>query len=93
MGVTAVQFTNSLRLLGYAACTLLAVAGPACASGVTVTGLTSDTAAPPLATDPHLVNAWGMSFAPGGPWWISDNGTGLTTVYDGSGRVFQYPQR
>src|SRR4051812_35451608 len=36
-------------------------------------------------TDPNLVNAWGLSRASGSPWWISDNGTGLSTLYDGSG--------
>ena len=39
-------------------------------------------------TDPHLVNPWGMSAGPSSPLWISDNGTGLTTLYDGSGHPF-----
>jgi uncharacterized protein (TIGR03118 family) len=38
--------------------------------------------------DPQLLNAWGMSRGAGGPWWISDNGTGLTTVYNGAGAPF-----
>ena len=38
--------------------------------------------------DDQLLNAWGMSRSSGGPWWISDNGSGLTTVYDGSGKPF-----
>ena len=36
-------------------------------------------------TDPNLVNPWGVSFSPNSPFWISDNGTGLTTLYDGTG--------
>jgi uncharacterized protein (TIGR03118 family) len=32
-------------------------------------------------TDPNLVNAWGISFDPTTPFWISDNGTGLSTLY------------
>ena len=33
--------------------------------------------------DRNLVDAWGLSQAPGGaPVWVSDNGTGLSTVYD-----------
>jgi uncharacterized protein (TIGR03118 family) len=32
-------------------------------------------------TDPDLVNAWGISFSPMSPFWISDNGTGRTTLY------------
>ena len=36
--------------------------------------------------DPNpLVNPWGVSFAPTGPFWVSDNGAGLTTLYDGAG--------
>ena len=31
-------------------------------------------------TDPDLVNAWGMSFAPAGPFSVSANGTGLSTL-------------
>src|SRR5207253_406902 len=35
--------------------------------------------------DPNLVNAWGLSRATGSPWWISDNGTGLSTLYNAAG--------
>jgi uncharacterized protein (TIGR03118 family) len=35
--------------------------------------------------DTNLVNAWGLAFNPSGPAWVSDNGTGLTTVYDPNG--------
>jgi len=31
--------------------------------------------------DTNLVNAWGISFAPNGPFWIGDNGTGKATLY------------
>ena len=36
-------------------------------------------------TDPDLQNPWGMSFSNGSPFWISDNGTGLSTLYNGLG--------
>jgi len=36
-------------------------------------------------TDPNLVNPWGISRASASPWWISDNGVGLTTLYSGTG--------
>ena len=29
------------------------------------------------ATDPELVNAWGLAFNPAGPAWVSSNGKGL----------------
>ena len=35
--------------------------------------------------DPNLVNAWGLSHSPTGPWQISDNGAGLSTRYKGNG--------
>ncbi|MGZ6988226.1 MAG: TIGR03118 family protein, partial [Thermoanaerobaculia bacterium] len=35
--------------------------------------------------DPLLVNAWGIAASDTGPWWIADNGTGYSTVYDGDG--------
>src|SRR5215831_13667826 len=35
--------------------------------------------------DPDLVNPWGMSFSSGSPIWVSDNGTGLSTIYNGAG--------
>lgn len=59
---------------------------PAGATGVTQTNLTSDGSVAGTITDTHLVNAWGMSYSPTGNWWLSDNGTGLTTVYDGTGK-------
>lgn len=36
--------------------------------------------------DPNLVNPWGMSSGPTSPFWVSDNRTGLATLYNGSGQ-------
>jgi uncharacterized protein (TIGR03118 family) len=51
------------------------------------TDLTADNAntSPAPNIDPNLVNPWGMSRASGSPWWISDNGTWLSTLYDSTG--------
>jgi uncharacterized protein (TIGR03118 family) len=38
-------------------------------------------------TDPNLVNPWGISYSPTSPFWVSDNGTGLSTLYDGQGNI------
>jgi uncharacterized protein (TIGR03118 family) len=35
--------------------------------------------------DGNLLNAWGLSRATTSPWWISDNGAGVSTLYDGAG--------
>src|SRR5580698_9703610 len=36
-------------------------------------------------TDPLLVNGWGLVHAPGSPWWVSDNNSGWSTLYNGTG--------
>jgi uncharacterized protein (TIGR03118 family) len=35
--------------------------------------------------DPNLVNAWGIALSSTSPMWVADNGTGLSTIYDGNG--------
>lgn len=37
------------------------------------------------APDTHLVNAWGLTALQPSPFWVSDNGTGFSTLYDGAG--------
>ena len=49
------------------------------------TPLVADTSGGAPATDANLVNPWGMSRSSGSPWWVSDNGTGLATLYTGTG--------
>jgi len=73
-----------------AQCTIVlsAAAGlafPAMGQHYTKTGLTADQSGVAALTDANLVNPWGMSRSSGSPWWISDNGTGLSTLYDGTG--------
>src|SRR4029077_631717 len=61
------------------------IASPASAQ-YAVTNLVSNQAGKAKHQDPSLVNAWGMSFFPSGPFWISDNGKGVTTFYDSTGK-------
>jgi len=35
--------------------------------------------------DSNLQNAWGITFAPGSPMWVANNGTSTSTIYNGSG--------
>jgi uncharacterized protein (TIGR03118 family) len=51
----------------------------------------ASTVSPAPNIDDKLTNAWGMSRGSGGPWWISDNGSGFTTVYNGAGVPFVPP--
>jgi uncharacterized protein (TIGR03118 family) len=50
------------------------------------TNLVADVPGFAAFTDRNLINPWGIAFGPGSPFWVSDNGTGLSTLYDGSGR-------
>jgi uncharacterized protein (TIGR03118 family) len=37
--------------------------------------------------DPLLANAWGLARGATSPWWISDNDTGWSTLYNASGAI------
>ncbi len=50
-----------------------------------VTNLASNQEKTAKTTDPLLVNAWGLTYGPGGPFWISDNGSGWSTLYANTG--------
>jgi uncharacterized protein (TIGR03118 family) len=45
--------------------------------------LVADTAGTAELTDPDVVNAWGLSFGPASSAWVSDAGTGKSTLYRG----------
>jgi uncharacterized protein (TIGR03118 family) len=47
--------------------------------------LVSDGFLPADHTDAKLVNPWGVTFNPNGFVWVADNGTGVSTLYDGAG--------
>jgi uncharacterized protein (TIGR03118 family) len=49
------------------------------------TNLISDGSVPAQHMDANLINPWGVSYGPTGPFWVSDNGAGVATVYDGNG--------
>jgi uncharacterized protein (TIGR03118 family) len=51
-----------------------------------VTPLTSNLPKVAPNQDPVLQNAWGVAFTPGAsPFWVADNATGCSTLYDGAG--------
>lgn len=63
------------------ACGLLA------ATGYVQTNLTSNNASGHGAfTDPNLVNAWGVAYLGTGVFWVTDNGTGKSTLYADNGQ-------
>src|SRR5450631_2876333 len=78
---------NSSRLLSAAAVLAMATTvTPLLGQHYTQTNLVSDQSGASF-TDPNLVNPWGLSRSSGSPWWVSDNGTGLSTLYDGTGSI------
>ena len=52
-----------------------------------VTRLVSDQPGKAAHLDPNLVNAWGLVAGPSTPWWVADNGTNVSTLYDGAGNA------
>src|SRR5437763_9178274 len=54
--------------------------------GYAQVNLASDVPGLARVTDPNLVNPWGMSFSPTGPFWFSDNGSGVSDLLDGRGQ-------
>lgn len=49
------------------------------------TNLVSDVPGLAQFTDSSLVNPWGLISTGSSPWWVADNGTGLSTLYNGAG--------
>lgn len=49
-------------------------------NGFVVTRLVTD------AQDPNLVNAWGLTASPTGPWWVANEARAASTLYAADGR-------
>jgi uncharacterized protein (TIGR03118 family) len=54
-----------------------------------LTSLDSNQVGAARHTDPLIVNAWGLVHAPGSPWWVNDNNSGWSTLYDANGAIVQ----
>ncbi len=78
-------FVVSLLLLTASSASSAALSAGPRANAYGVARLVSDV--PGLAdhVDRRLVNAWGMAAGPASPWWVADNGTDRSTLYDGTG--------
>src|ERR1700676_2803220 len=74
----------SLRFTANAVLAL--ITGTACfGQHYTQTNLVSNESGVAPVTDPQLINPWGISRGSGTPWWVSDQRTGLSTLYNGAG--------
>jgi uncharacterized protein (TIGR03118 family) len=54
-------------------------------AGYSQTNLVSNTAGVATTTDSQLLNPWGISFVPGQDFWIANNNSGTSTLYDNHG--------
>jgi uncharacterized protein (TIGR03118 family) len=76
----------ALVVLASSAAGLLGAGVVAAAPGsFAVTPLVSDDGVPGTTADANLVNSWGLAAGPATPWWVADNGTGVSTLYTGGG--------
>ncbi len=54
-------------------------------AGYSQTNLVSNVAGVGTTTDTQLLNPWGISVLPGEDFWIADNNSGVSTLYDQNG--------
>jgi len=54
---------------------------PGAAAQYTQLNIVSDVSGKALSTDSNLRNGWGLAFFPTSPFWVSDNDTGVSTLY------------
>lgn len=73
----------SVRFALLAGCVLLGARAEA--QHYTQTNLVSDQMGLATHQDLNLVNPWGLSRSSTSPWWVTNNGTGTSTLYNGSG--------
>ena len=52
-----------------------------------VTKLVSSVSGGATLTAPNLINHWGLAASGENPWWVSDNNSGLSTLYNGEGQI------
>jgi uncharacterized protein (TIGR03118 family) len=80
--------SRALLVIALVALGTLVVAAPLSAAKpteFTVNPLVSDQPGVAPVTDPDLVNPWGLTSSATSPWWVSDNGTDKSTLYNGNG--------
>src|SRR5262249_23014304 len=75
-----------LALLSAAAALALCASQARAVTTFDIKPLVSDGIVNAPTKDPLLINPWGVSFAPTGPFWVSDNGKSVTTLYNGAGQ-------
>src|SRR5438874_7645068 len=73
--------TSPLRTTFFIFVAVLCISSAVSAQRYSQTNLVSDISGLAAHTDSRLVNPWGISFGPTSPFWVADNGTGVSTLY------------
>ena len=81
---------NALRNLSsavlFAGAAITSLLQPAWAGSIYIQdNLASDGFVPAANIDANLKNPWGIAFSPTSPFWVSDQGIGVSTLYSGAG--------
>src|SRR5215467_8262494 len=80
------QSRKSSKLLAVSALSLFLLPAATKAQHYKQTNLVSDIMGMAPTFDPNLKNPWGITRSPGGsPWWVGNNNSGTSTLYDGGG--------
>jgi hypothetical protein len=80
-----VTFMKTFVHIGATTALILLSVMPSRAQNYNQVDLVSNTSGVASVTDSQLVNPWGLSRGSGTVWWVSDNLTGVSTLYNGAG--------
>ncbi len=78
-------FAAALALAILTASALASATKAAEPNSYVVHNLVSDVPGAADRVDPNLVNAWGLASLPTSPWWVADNETDVSTIYQADG--------
>jgi uncharacterized protein (TIGR03118 family) len=76
---------NRFRRLALTSTMALSVGSVSFGQHYTQTNLQANASGVAEATDPQLINSWGLARTSGSAWWVADNVTGVATLYNGPG--------
>ena len=81
------QFHKSWKFLSVSVLSILLFPALTPAQHYKQTNLVSDLPGMAPVTDPNLKNPWGLTRSSGSPFWVGNNNSGTSTLYDGSGNA------
>ena len=79
------RFGKMLARTGITFAMAVAAASPSLATRFAVKHLASDGSVAAPTVDADLINPWGIAASPTGPFWVANNGSGTSTLYNTNG--------